>query len=181
VLQTIGGRHWPYAYLEYCQRKCGDPFTLYPLDMPPMVFMSHPDDVRAVLTGDPAALHPGAGGQVIEPLIGARSFMLLEEEDHVSGRKIVAPAFHRRMVKEQTEAMRAAVEQIVESWPAGSPVALQERIRHLTLVVILKVIFSDEPPVLPALHRSLMQMLGISDTLLLQGPRLRHLPGWRGR
>jgi cytochrome P450 len=26
-----------------------------------------------------------------------------------------------------------------------------------------------------------MQMLGISDTLLLQGPRLRHLPGWRGR
>jgi cytochrome P450 len=180
IVQTIGGRRWPYAYLEYCQAKCGDPFTLYPLDMPPMVFLADPDEVRTVLTGDATVLHPGAGGSVIVPLIGEQSFMLLEEDDHVRGRKAVAPAFHKRMVQQQTAALTEVVERSVASWPLRTPVALHPHIRALTMTVILRVIFGDQETELATLHVLLMRMLSVSDTLLLQGPRLRHVAGWRG-
>lgn len=180
VVQTIGGRRWPYAYLEHCQRVCGDPFTLYPLDMPPMVFLSDPQDIREVLTGDGQELHPGAGGRVIAPLIGDRSFMLLEGIEHASARKVITPAFHRRMLDEQTVILTGLVEQAVASWPTGSVIALHPRIRALTLHVILRVIFSDKMGgKLAGLQQRLMGMLAITDSLLLQGPRLRHVPGWR--
>jgi cytochrome P450 len=179
-VQTIGGRRWPYAYLEHCLRVCGDPFTLYPLDMPPMVFLCDPQDIREVLTGDARNLHPGAGGHVIAPLIGERSFMLLEEEEHAFGRKAITPAFHRRMVAEQTATLTGLVEEAVASWPTGSPIALHPRIRALTLKVILRIIFSDKSGgELAGLERRLMGMLAITDSLLLQGPRLRCVPGWR--
>lgn len=179
TLQTIGGRRWPYAYLEHCHAVCGDRFTLYPLDMPPMVFLSDPQDIREVLTGDTSELHPGAGGHVIAPLIGERSFMLLEEDEHAWGRKAVTPAFHRRMVAEQCAALSGLVEQAVASWPTGGPFALHPRIRALTIKVILQIIFSDKHAgELASMQERLTRMLSITDSLLLQGPRLRYVPGW---
>jgi cytochrome P450 len=148
--------------------------------MAPMVFLSNPQDIREVLTGDPSELHAGAGGNVIEPLIGDRSFMLLEEDDHAWGRKAITPAFHRRMVAEQTAALTDIVEQAVGAWPTDGPVALHPRIRAVTMTVILRIIFSDASRTdLAALQHKLATMLAISDSLLLQGPRLRHIPGWR--
>jgi cytochrome P450 len=181
IVQTIGGRRWPYAYLEHCLAVCGDSFTLYPLDMAPMVFLSDPQDIREVLTGDPSELHPGAGGHVIAPLIGDRSFMLLEEGDHALGRKAIAPAFYRQMVSKQSAKMTDLVEQTVATWPTGTPIALHPRIRTLTMAVILQIIFSDHTlRELAELQARLTKMLSIADSLLLQGPRLRHLFGWRG-
>jgi cytochrome P450 len=182
VVQTIGGRRWPYTYLEHCLRVCGDPFTLYPLDMPPMVFLSDPQDIREVLTGDAQELHPGAGGHVIAPLIGERSFMLLEEEEHAFGRKAITPAFHRRMIAAQTTTLTGLVEETVAGWPTGCPIALHPRIRALAMHVILRIIFSDkEGAELAGLQQRLMGMLAITDSLLLQGPKLRQVPGWRRR
>lgn len=181
IVQTVGGRRWPYSYLEHCQSVCGDRFTLYPLDREPMVFLADLHDIRAVLTGDATELHPGAGGEVIAPLIGDRSFMLLEEDEHVWGRKAITPAFHRRTVAEQTAALTDVVERAVASWPLRQPIALHPHIRSLTLTVILRIIFSDQDIELAELHGRLVRMLTVSDGLLLQGPRLRYVPCWRGR
>ncbi|HTU79395.1 MAG TPA: cytochrome P450 [Solirubrobacteraceae bacterium] len=179
ALQTLGAVRWPFRYLKYCQNTCGDPFTLYPLDMAPMVFFADPAEVRSVLTGDAAGLHAGAGAKSIAPLIGSRAFVLLEEDEHAWGRKVVAPAFHKRMVEEQTAALTDVVEAAVQSWPLGTPIRLLVHVRALALTVILRVIFGEDPEMV-RLHTLLGRMLGITDTLLLQGPRLQHVVGWRG-
>lgn len=179
IVQTLGGRWWPYAYLEHCQAVCGHRFTLYPLDMPPLVFLTDPQDIRAVLTGDARELHPGAGASIIAPVIGERAFMLCEEDEHVHARKAITPAFHKRMVTEQTATLTSVVERAVASWPLNRPVALHPHIRALTLTVILRIIFSDQGGMLAPLHARLMRMLNVTDSFLLQEPKLRHLPGWR--
>jgi cytochrome P450 len=179
ALQTLGARRWPYTYFEYCQRRCGDLFTLYPLDMAPMVFFADPSEARSVLTGDAAALHAGAGAHTIAPLVGEQSFMLLEEDDHVWGRRAVSPAFHKQMVARQTDALVEVVEAEVACWPLGAPVPLLDRIRALTLTAILRLIFGHDPE-LARLHCLLTRMLGVADSLMLQGPRLQNLVGWRG-
>jgi cytochrome P450 len=178
ILQTLGGRRWPFAYLERCQAYCGSRFTLYPIDMPPIVFLTDPREIRAVLTADPRDLHPGAGASVIAPLIGRRSFMLLEEDDHAYGRKAISPAFHKRMVADQTTMLTSIVEEDVSLWPLDRPIQLHPRIRALTLTVILRAIFSDQTTSLIPLHHRLMSMLSVTDSFILQEPKLRHIPGW---
>ncbi len=124
TLQTAGCRLFAFQYFEEAHRRFGDRFCVYPLYMPPLVFLSSPDDIRAVLAADPAVLHPGAGSGILSPLIGKRSFMLLEEDEHITSRKAITPAFHRRIVREHTEMLAEITEREVATWPLGTTVAL---------------------------------------------------------
>jgi cytochrome P450 len=177
--QTVCCRWLPVHYIERCHARLGERFTIYTIDMPPLVFLSRPDDIRAVLAGDPSGLHPGAGSAIIEPLIGPRSFMLLEEEEHSYGRRAITPAFHQRMIAHHTDLLSEAVEREVASWPVDTAIPIDPLIRSLTLRVILRVIFGDEDAVLAELHERLMDMLSVTVSVVLQEPRVRHVPGWR--
>ncbi len=179
IVQTLAGRWSPYAYVEHCQAICGDRFTLYPLNMPPHVFFADPNEIQTILTGDATDLHPGAAGAIVAPVVGERSFMLLEEDDHLWGRRAITPAFHKRMLEQQAAVVTDVVARSVASWPLQTPVALDPHIRALTLMVILQVVFSEHELELTELHARLMPMLAVTDSLLLQGPWLRHLAGWR--
>jgi cytochrome P450 len=177
--QTVCCRWLPTHYIERCYAHLGARFTVYTIDMPPLVFLSRPEDIRAILTGDPSCLHPGAGSAIIEPLIGPRSFMLLEEEEHVCGRRAITPAFHQRMIAHHTELLSEAVEREVTSWPVDTAIPIDPLIRSLTLRVILRAIFSDEDTLLAELHERLMDMLSVTVSVVLQEPKVRYLPGWR--
>jgi cytochrome P450 len=179
TLQTLGCRWLPFAYLEQCRARFGDRFTVYPLDMPPLVLLSDPQDIRAILTAAATDLHPGAAANVIAPLVGERSFMLLDEDEHIYGRRMVTPAFHQRMVADHTAMLIEAVEREVASWPLDRNIALHPRIRALTLRVILRAIFSDGDGALQPLHEQLMDMLSVTVSVVLQEPKLRYVPGWR--
>jgi cytochrome P450 len=178
TFQTLACRLSPYAYFEYCHARLGDRFTIYPLDLPPLVFLADPSEIRAVLSGDPSDLYPGAGAAMIAPVIGKRSFMLLEEEEHVCARRAITPSFHQRMVADQTAILSNMVEREVASWPLDTALPLDPRIRALTLRVILRAIFSDLDSALQPLHERLMSMLSVTTSIILQEPKLRYIPGW---
>jgi cytochrome P450 len=176
--QTLCCRWLPAAYIAKCHERLGDRFTIYTLDMPPLVFLASPDDIRSVLSGDPSYLHPGAGANVIAPLIGERSFMLLEEDEHICARRKITPAFHQRTVADHATILADIVEREVASWPLNTVVPLDPRIRALTLRVILKAIFGEGDDALRPLHAQLMDMLAVTLSVVLQEPKVRHLPGW---
>jgi cytochrome P450 len=178
TLQTVGCRKWPYTYFEYCQAHLGDRFTVYPLDKPPLVFLADPSEIRVLLSGSSRNLHPGAGASMIAPVIGDRSFMLLEEEEHIRGRRTITPAFHKQMVTRQAAMLSDTVEREVASWPLDQALPLDPPIRALTLRVILRAIFSDQDAALQPLHTCVMRMLSVTVSIILQEPKLRHLPRW---
>ncbi len=177
-LQTAGCRWFAYRYFETAHRRFGDRFCVYPLGMPPLVFLSDPEEIRAVLTADPTVLHPGAGSAILTPLIGARSFMLLEEDEHLMGRRVITPAFHRRIVADHAAMLQEIAEREIAAWPTNTPIALHPLIRSLTLRVIVKAIFGEHES-LDRLHAELLHTLDISTSFLLQEANLRHLPRWR--
>jgi cytochrome P450 len=181
AFQTLACRLWPFAYFERCRARYGDRFTVYPVDMLPLVFLADPQEVRAVLTAPASVLHTGAGGEIVAPLFGEDSFMLHEGEAHMCGRNAILPAFHRRVVLEHTEMVSEIVCREVASWPLGEPFAVYPRLRALTLKVIMSSLFGGEDPAFAELHERLLGMLTVMASMLLQEPRLRILPGWRGR
>ncbi len=178
IYQTLCCRWLPAAYLKQCHARLGSRFTVYAWDMPPLVFLTDPNDIRAVLTGDPDRLHPGAGAEIILPLVGDRSFMLLEGEEHICGRHAITPAFHQRMIADCTHLMSEMVDREVATWPLDTVLPLDHKIRSLTLKIILGAIFGDDDNAIIALHQQLMEMLSITVSIVFQEPKVRHLPGW---
>jgi cytochrome P450 len=180
ALQTLACRNHPLEYLEWCRRRIGQRFSVYPVDMAPLVFLSDPNDIRAVVTAPLTVLHAGAGAALTAPLFGERSFLLLEEDEYLSVRNAIRPAFHRRIVQEHSDMVAELTAREISSWPLGRPIQSYSRLCVITLAVILRSVFGSADPMVAALQERLVGMLSVTASLVLQEPRLRCLPGWRG-
>jgi cytochrome P450 len=179
-VQTLAFWRDPHTYLEWCRHRYGDRFTIDPVGKPPLVFMSRSSDIKTIVKAPADILHPGAGGAVIAPLVGAGSFMIAEEDEHLAGRRSIVPAFHHRRMNEHAHMVRETAEREIASWPLATPIALHGHLRALTLRVILLTIFEHEDRRVQELHARLLAMFSVTGSLALQEPQLRRLPRWRG-
>jgi cytochrome P450 len=179
LIQTLGCRLRPIEYLEWCRRKIGPRFTVNPVDMPPLVFLSDPGDIRAVVTAPLTDLHSGVGAAVTKPLFGETSFMLREEEERLQGREAIMPAFHRRVVGEYGDMVADLADRTVAEWPLDTPIPIHPRLCVLTLTVMLRTVFgASDQTLMDALRDRMLAMLSVTASLVLQEPRLHYLPGW---
>ena len=90
-IQTLLWGSRPTRYMEACQRRYGDVFTLRVVQEGTWVFVTHPDAVRQVFTGDPDVLHAGEANIILLPLLGRHSVLLLDGQDHMRQRKLMLP------------------------------------------------------------------------------------------
>lgn len=181
AVQTLALWRRPLPYIQHNHSRHDRRFTIHTIGQPPLVVLSDPDDVKAVLMAPADVLHPGEGVTTITPLIGEQSFMLADEEKHLCGRKAITPAFHAKAVREHANAIADVARSRIASWPRDHTISLHPHLRALTLEVILKHIFvSPVPPEdrLHALHGRLFAMLSIADSTVLPAPLLRHDPRW---
>jgi cytochrome P450 len=154
--QTVEWIVRPTAFLRRCAARHGEPFTLRTLWADaPMVLVSHPEDVRRVLTAPPGALR-GGGSAVLEPFAGPSSLLVLAGEQHLRARRLLLPAFHG----DALEAYRPLVARLAAAeiawWPRGRPVRTHARMQALTLEVMLRVVLgSDAPALRRAIERAL--------------------------
>ena len=181
--QTFAIWKSPFAYLERCRRRYGSCFTTNMTSHPPLVFLSDLNDIKTMLTAPAEVLHPGEGGATIMPIVGEDSFMLLDEEEHLNGRKLVLPSFHVKAVRDHAELVAEVARREVACWPRDVPFALHPRLRALTLEVILRTIFGPVGSLgddrLYALRDRLLGMLAVTASGVLPEPLLRHGPGRR--
>ena len=141
ALQLLGWRVRTGPFLERCQRRYGDMFTLHPIPRETVVVMSHPDAVKQVFTGDPRLLHAGEANTVLLPLLGRHSVLLLDEGAHLAQRKLMLPAFHGERMTRYEELIASATERELGRWPAREPISLIERMQAITLEVIVEAVF----------------------------------------
>ena len=178
LAQTLACRWAPLGFFERCRDLYGSSFTLYPLDLPPVVLLSDAEDIRQVLAAPASVLHPGEGGQALAPIVGEHSFMIQDEGLHANGRRAIMPAFTRSAAEAHAEIAAEIAAQEIGTWPTDVPVALHPYLRRLTLRVILRVVFGQESSELRALRERILDMLDVTVSFVLVEPRLRRLPRW---
>jgi cytochrome P450 len=136
-----------------------------------------------MMTAAEGVLRPGEGGATVSPIVGERSFMLSDGEEHRLGRKTVVASFHARAVEQHTDTIVEAAKRATASWPTDKVVALHPRLRSLTLEVILRTLTGRLAGPLDrrtlALHGRILEMLTITASPVFVEPRLRHGPGRR--
>lgn len=143
-LQAIGWTQRPLPFLERCQRRFGDTFTLRILHWGDWVILSDPADVKKVFTAGPA-VGVDVANPLLGPVLGPRSVMLLEEPDHMTRRKLMLPSFHGGAITAEAEMMAEVARREVGRWPVGEPFALWPRMQAITLEVVMRAVFGPEP------------------------------------
>jgi cytochrome P450 len=186
IAQTAIWSRQARRLLYACQDRYGDVFTLKILGETWAV-LADPEDVKQVFTGDPRVFHAGEGNELLAPLLGPYSLLVLDEGAHMSQRKLLLPPFHGRRMQAYEATMAEIAEREISSWPSGEPYALRPRMQALTLEIILRTVFgAREGEGLAELRDALrhyLELLSDPRQLLpvtLLGPqRIRRLPWFR--
>jgi cytochrome P450 family 135 len=141
AVQTLGWITRPLPFMERCRRRYGDAFTLHIQNERPWVFLSDPEDIKQVFTGDPGILRAGEANAVLRPVVGSRSVLLLDEPDHMAHRKLLLPPLHGERMQGYGELMSEIARAEVAGWPLGEPFPLRPRMQAITLEVIMRAVF----------------------------------------
>ena len=127
--------------LEQCRARFGNMFTLRIAYEGTWVIVSDPEAVKRVFTGDPRVFHAGEGNQILRPIFGENSVLVLDEKAHIGQRKLLLPPFHGERMQEYGQKMAEIAAREIESWPTGAPHALRPRMQAITLEIILETVF----------------------------------------
>jgi cytochrome P450 len=182
-------RWWrrPLQTLEECRARYGDMFTYRLAHEGTWVFVSDPEAIKQVFTGDPRLLHAGEANIVLLPVLGEHSVLLLDEPQHMEERKLMLPSFHGKRMEAYREVMGRVAGEQIERWPTDEPVRMRPRMQAVTLEVILRAVFGvDEGERMSRLRDELRRALGLLSQrrrvifLLALGPkRIRNYPPFR--
>jgi cytochrome P450 len=141
ALQTLGWVLRPGPFMERCQRRYGDVFTITIRNEGTWVFLTAPEDVKLAFTGDPRLLRAGEANAVLRPVVGSHSVLLLDEPEHMTDRKLMLPPFHGERMQRYGEMMDEVTRQELATWPVDQPFPLWPRMQAITLEVILRAVF----------------------------------------
>jgi cytochrome P450 family 135 len=169
-------------FLRAGGRRYGSLFTIRVFPWGTVVVVSEAEAIREVFTGDPEIWRAGESYALLAPLIGERSLVLLDGAEHLQVRRRMLPPFHGEAVRRHEQVIESIATAEVASWPYGEPFELTERMRAITLEVMLQtVIGTAEPQRLEVLRTTLAHAVQLQPLLLMMWacPPLKRLGPWR--
>ena len=176
--QILGWIYRPEELLLQVGRERGDIFTLN-LPFGRAVMVADPAAIKAIFTGDPSVMQAGQGNQPLAPIVGNNSILLLDGPRHLRQRRLLLPAFHGDRLAGYEQEMETIVAEHVAGWPIGTPFAVEDRMRAITLDIILRVVFGIRDPAQLGEMRPLLGALlprGMSRLALIPALRVDYGP-----
>ena len=183
LAQTVLFAGHRMTFFPRMRERYGDVFTIRLVPSSRVVVvLSRPEHIREVFTTPPGIMHAGEGNTVLQPIMGDHSLLLIDDEDHARMRRQLMPAFNGQALRGYAEMIARLADHDVQSWPVGEPFRLHERMRTLTLEVILQVVFGvTDQNRLEQLRPLVERVVAVRPIIMLGGfyPRLLRLPPWR--
>ncbi|MFN6483336.1 MULTISPECIES: cytochrome P450 [unclassified Nostoc] len=131
----------PIEILEETQRRYGDIFTSKFASFPTQILISNPQAIQALFTADSQLFDSGSGNEIIQPLVGANSVILLDGDRHLQQRKLLMPTFHGERMRAYGELIREITVQVTSQWSIGKPFIARASMQDISLQVILRAVF----------------------------------------
>jgi cytochrome P450 family 135 len=189
VLQTAIWSRQAQWFLEQSRARFGRMFSLKIAYEGDWVVISDPELVKQVFTGDPKVFHAGEGNQILRPILGENSVLVLDEKKHIEQRKLLLPPFHGERMQAYGEKMAEIAGREIESWPAGTPYKLRPRMQAITLEIVIETVFGIHGGErMGPLREALRGFLDLTSNpaallpVLLIGPdRITQIPAFRRR
>jgi cytochrome P450 len=167
-LQTLAFWGSIDRFLRACERRYGPIFTMRVFPWGETVVVCDPDAIETIFTGDPRVWKAGESYDLLKPLIGEHSLVVLDGAEHLQVRRQLLPPFHGDTVRGYEQLIESITTEALAQWPVGEPIELTERMRAITLEVMLRaVIGTEESPRLAELRRTLAAAVLLRPLVLL--------------
>jgi cytochrome P450 len=145
LLNTIKWQRQPTQMMSGCRERYGDVWTLRLVGGSDFVVLSDVDLLQQVFSADPAVLHTGVS-TVGKPLMGERSVIILDEEEHTTMRALLRPSFRSEHVQQYRSIAADICRTELARWPTNEPRPLLPLMEAITLGVIMHAIFGVTQP-----------------------------------
>lgn len=174
LLQTLQFWTQPIEMLEQLQREHGDAFQVRFIGLDaPAVFVSGPQDIKKVFTGDQAAMRAGEGNVVLRPIVGKNSLLTLDGEAHLRHRRLLMPPLRGERMPAYTALVRQRTEHALARMPEKTPFSVRPFLRDVTLEAILTAVFGlHEGDEMHRMARLLSDYVDVGNSWLLFFPQL---------
>ena len=131
----------------------GDAFSLHVPIYGPMVVAASPTLAKQVFTASPDVL--GNIQPNLSRLLGSGSVFALDNDEHRQRRRILAPPFHGKSIKNYESIIEDETLREIASWPEGAAFPTLPSTMRITLNAILRAVFGAEGAELDELRRIL--------------------------
>ncbi len=139
-LQWVGD---PVGYMESAARQYPDIFSAGILHGgQKMVFVNPPGAIQEMLNSD-RSTYAALGGlnQILSPLLGDYSVILIEGDRHKRRRQLLMPPFHRERMRTYTQLICDLATKVFDQIPVGQPFSVRNAMQEISLQVILETVF----------------------------------------
>jgi cytochrome P450 len=152
--------------MEAARRRYGETFTVKVGRIGSIVFITDPPSIKALYSADRDNIVAPGRNAILEPLLGPRSLLLINDAEHLSRRKLMLPPFHGERMRAYEQVMEEAAEREVSRWPLGEPFSLHPSMQAITLEVIMRAVFGVTGERGDQLRERLLLILGATRSPL---------------
>jgi cytochrome P450 family 110 len=150
----------PTEFLEHCTKKYGDIFTAKWPGYGITVFANHPEAIEQIFTASPDTFSTGEIYEMLRPVVGNQSLMLLDGKLHRRQRSLVMPTLHGESVGYYGELICNLTQEMMQEQPLKQEINMSLCMQKLSLNIILQVVFgSEQGERLLKLKQKFMEML----------------------
>lgn len=160
AIQTARLLMRPVPFMEDARRRFGDTFTFRVARIGRLVMISDPPSIKRLFSADRDNIVAPGRNAILEPLLGPRSLLLLNDAEHLSRRKLMLPPFHGERMLAYERVMEEAAEREVARWTAGQEFPLHPSMQAITLDVIMRAVFGVTEAHRDDLRERLLLILG---------------------
>lgn len=134
------------------------------------------DLIERVFKWKPADYNVAEPRQVMEPVTGPSSILLLDAERHIRMRKLMLPPFHGEAIAHYAELIEQITNREIDTWREGETIRTRTVAQRITMEVIIRAVFGiSDPERIAELQRVLPRLSSPNPLLLLVqrdlGPR----------
>src|SRR3954469_11791158 len=152
--------------VEMLHRRYGDVFSVTLPVIGRAVVVADPDLVRQVFRADAKVLHAGSQSP-LRPVLGKHSLLAIDEDYHLSQRKLLLPPFHGERMKSYEAIISDEATRELASWPEGRPFRTLESFARITLNAIIRAVFGAQEQDAEDLRRILPEAVARGSRLAL--------------
>jgi cytochrome P450 len=129
----------------------------------------------------PAQYNVGEPRQIMEPVTGPSSILLLDGQRHMRMRKLMLPPFHGEAIAHYAELIEEITEREIGRWRPGDTIRTRTVAQAITMEVIIRAVFGiTDPERVAELKGVLPRLSAINPVLALEAARrdLGRLSPW---
>jgi cytochrome P450 len=156
IPQALQGAAFAFGRRPFMFRmadRYGDAFSLHVPIYGPLVVAANPKLAKQIFTASPDVL--GNIQPNLSRLLGSGSVFALDNDEHRQRRRLLAPPFHGKSIKNYESIIEEETLREIAEWPQGTAFPTLPSTMRITLNAILRAVFGAEGVELDELRRIL--------------------------